>query len=68
MTDDRLRRSAVTWALWAAVLCAAALIGTTCALLLLGRSVPPELYQLTSTIVGGGLTVTGILKFTERHA
>jgi uncharacterized protein YacL len=66
MTDDRLRRSAVTYVLFAAIACALGLVGTLCALLLMQRSVPSELYQLLSVLLTG-MTVATALKYTERQ-
>jgi hypothetical protein len=66
MTDDRLRRDAVTWVLLATLVCALGLVGTLCALLLLQRSVPSELYQLLSVLLTG-MTVATALKYTERQ-
>jgi hypothetical protein len=66
VTDDRLRRDAVTWVLLAALACAVALVGTLCALLLMQRVVPSEMYQLTSVVLTG-MTVASALKYTERQ-
>jgi hypothetical protein len=66
VTDDRLRRDAVTWVLLAALACGITLVGTLCALLLMQRVVPSELYQLISVFLGG-MTVASALKYTERQ-
>jgi hypothetical protein len=66
VTDDRLRRDAVTWVLLAAIVCTLALVGTLCALLLMQRVVPSEMYQLCTAVLTG-FAVGTALKYTQRQ-
>jgi CHASE2 domain-containing sensor protein len=66
VTDDRLRSRAILWALWIAVAFGALVMGVWAFLVITGRWIPAELWQLV-TIVVNGVTIGGILKLTERQ-
>jgi multisubunit Na+/H+ antiporter MnhF subunit len=66
MTEDRLRSRAILWALALALALAGLVMGVWTFLMILGRPIPSELWQLV-TIVVNGVTIAGIFKLMEKQ-